>query len=69
MGEPKVTDMAFMDNLEKVDEVKAAIAALEKNSEHPLSRAIVSFIRPPLAGSQEVVFEIFRLLKGLESRE
>ncbi|MEK7588176.1 MAG: heavy metal translocating P-type ATPase [Patescibacteria group bacterium] len=63
-GEPKVTDMAFMDNLEKVDEVKAAIAALEKNSEHPLSRAIVSFIRPPLAGSQEVVLRNFQAIEG-----
>ena len=43
-GEPKVTDMAFMDNLEKVDEVKAAIAALEKNSEHPLSKAVVGHL-------------------------
>ena len=54
-GEPKVTDVAFMDNLEKVslewklpkgvtreEFVKAAMIALEKNSEHPLSQAIVT---------------------------
>ncbi|MBI3342917.1 copper-translocating P-type ATPase [Candidatus Gottesmanbacteria bacterium] len=71
-GEPKVTDVAFMDNLEKVnlewklpegvtreEFVRAAVAALEKNSEHPLSKAIVTseiFIRPPLAESQGVAF-------------
>lgn len=40
-GEPKVTDFAFAKG---VDEpfVKQAIVAIEKNSEHPLSRAIVS---------------------------
>ncbi|MBI5620754.1 heavy metal translocating P-type ATPase, partial [Candidatus Gottesmanbacteria bacterium] len=60
-GEPKVTDAIFLD-----DNVftKEAIAALEKLSEHPLSKAIVSFIRPPLAGSQEVVLQNFQAIEG-----
>jgi Cu+-exporting ATPase len=37
-GEPKVTDMAFVDNEAFV---KKAVAAIEQNSEHPLSKAIV----------------------------
>ena len=56
-GEPKVTDFALMDNLSQVTShlkwqlppdttyeqfIKQAIVSLEKISEHPLSRAIVS---------------------------
>lgn len=40
-GEPKVTDVAFRNNLKNVDDVSAAAAAIEANSEHPLSKAIV----------------------------
>ncbi|MBI5619491.1 copper-translocating P-type ATPase, partial [Candidatus Gottesmanbacteria bacterium] len=60
-GEPKVTDFAFMDNIEKVplglpppkgipvtEFIKAIILSLEKNSEHPLSKAIVSCLSPNL---------------------
>jgi len=80
-GEPKVTDMAFMDNLGKVlldwelpetqpreAFVNMAIVALEKNSEHPLSRAIVNFIRPPLANSQGVAVRNFAAIEGFGVR-
>jgi len=40
-GEPKVTDSIF---LEREDFVKKAVAALEKNSEHPLSKAVISYL-------------------------
>lgn len=40
-GEPRVTDAAFV---KKEDFVKKAAAALEKNSEHPLSKAIVGYL-------------------------
>lgn len=43
-GEPKVTDAEFLENQLFV---KKAIAALEKNSEHPLSRAIVDHLQNP----------------------
>ncbi|MFZ5845173.1 MAG: heavy metal translocating P-type ATPase [Patescibacteria group bacterium] len=58
-GEPKVTDFALMDNLEAAvkalkwpitskatatDFVKQVTASLEKNSEHPLSQAIVGYL-------------------------
>ncbi|MBI3955836.1 copper-translocating P-type ATPase [Candidatus Gottesmanbacteria bacterium] len=45
-GEPNVTDAVFVEN---EDFVKKAVAALESNSEHPLSKAIVSFARYYLA--------------------
>ena len=40
-GEPKVTDAVFIDSIKHIDHIKAAIAAVEAKSEHPLSRAIV----------------------------
>lgn len=85
-GEPKVTDVAFMDNLEKVslewklpkgvtreEFAKTAVTALEKNSEHPLSKAIVSseiFTRPPLSKSQGVAFNTknFSAIEGFGVR-
>jgi len=62
-GEPKVTNIAFMDNLEKVDEVKAAIAALEKNSEHPLSKAVVGYIGE-IGGIREIGVKNFAAIEG-----
>lgn len=40
-GEPKVTDAMFLENEAFV---KKAVAALEKNSEHPLSKAIIGYL-------------------------
>lgn len=49
-GEPKVTDFAFAKG---VDEpfVKQAIVAVEKNSEHPLSRAVSEVFTSPQGGT------------------
>ncbi|MBI4062605.1 cadmium-translocating P-type ATPase [Candidatus Gottesmanbacteria bacterium] len=47
-GEPKVTDIEYNDGIKAMgltqDNIKTLVASLEKNSEHPLSRAIVDFI-------------------------
>ncbi|MBI4065233.1 copper-translocating P-type ATPase [Candidatus Gottesmanbacteria bacterium] len=47
-GEPRVTDIDFNDGIKAMgltqDLIKQMIASLEKNSEHPLSRAIVYYI-------------------------
>ena len=74
-GEPKVTDIDFnvginAMNLTK-EKIESVIVSLEKNSEHPLSRAIVDFIRPRLArrgltrhSPQGEVLQNFRAVEG-----
>ncbi len=83
-GEPKVTDFTIMENIRggtkgfgwnmpkqlSVEEfIKHVIVSVEKNSEHPLSKAIVSseiFTRPPLAkpAPQGVALRNFSAIEG-----
>ncbi len=68
-GEPKVTDIDFNVGYKKMGltkaQIESAIASLEKNSEHPLSQAIVAFIRPRLAGDA-LQGEALRNFKAIE---
>jgi len=49
-GEPKVTDIDFNVGFAKMgltkEKIESAIVSLEKNSEHPLSKAMVTFLSP-----------------------
>ncbi len=56
-GEPKVTDTIFLDDTMLV---KEAIAALEKNSEHPLSKAIVDHFN----GLRDLPVKDFSAIEG-----
>ena len=74
-GEPKVTDFSLMDNIETVTKslkwslppridvttfIKSSTLSLEKNSEHPLSRAIVAFFN----GQKLLPVAEFRAIEG-----
>lgn len=70
-GEPEVTDVYFAKNANE-EAVKRAVYALEKNSEHPLSKAIVSsqiFIRAPLTVHPELVEGQGETLKNFSAIE
>lgn len=74
-GEPQVTNFALMDNLPAVvkslkwdlpqtmsaeEFIKAATSALEKNSEHPLSQALVTY----LGNAKPLTSEGFAAIEG-----
>ncbi|MBI2405058.1 copper-translocating P-type ATPase [Candidatus Gottesmanbacteria bacterium] len=69
-GEPKVTDMDFNVGYKKMgltrEKIETAIVSLEKNSEHPLSKAMVNFIRRPLEGDalQGDALRNFKAIEG-----
>ncbi|MDP1721925.1 MAG: heavy metal translocating P-type ATPase [Candidatus Gottesmanbacteria bacterium] len=66
-GEPKVTDAVFVESLKNIDELKAAIVAVEKNSEHPLSRAIVDYIGE-IRGVRDTGVKNFAAIEGFGVR-
>ncbi|MEK7543503.1 MAG: heavy metal translocating P-type ATPase [Patescibacteria group bacterium] len=66
-GEPKVTDVVFADAIKNINQIKAAIAAVEANSEHPLSRAIIMseiFKRVNLKRVQDLTLKNFSAIEG-----
>lgn len=68
-GEPKVTDFALMNNFEKATKkfkwpnINWAIFSLEKNSEHPLSKAIVNYLSN-LGDLGNLSLKNFRAIEG-----
>lgn len=63
-GEPKVTDVDFNEGIKQMgltkDTVGSLIASLEKNSEHPLSKAIVDYFKK----TKEVGIKDFAAIEG-----
>ena len=63
-GQPKVTDYEFESRGYKEEEIKGMVVSLERNSEHPLSKAIIAKFDTPESQKYITSTRDFRAVEG-----